>query len=137
MFLKTMEPRFSETDAMGHINNNSYSVWFEVAREPIFRFFSPDLDLKNSNLIMAHISCDFHSEVFYGREILIKTAIEKIGRSSVNIKHALYQNNKLCTTGKAVLIHYDYNEKKSIEIDESIKCLLKEHICEKEWNEFI
>lgn len=137
MFLKTMEPRFSETDAMGHINNNSYSVWFEVAREPIFRFFSPDLDLKNSNLIMAHISCDFYSEVFYGKEILIKTAIEKIGRSSVNITHALYQNNKLCTTGKAVLIHYDYNEKKSIEIDESIKCLLQEHICEKEWNKYI
>ncbi|NCU33617.1 MAG: acyl-CoA thioesterase, partial [Candidatus Moranbacteria bacterium] len=29
MLTKEITPRFSETDALGHINNNTYGVWFE------------------------------------------------------------------------------------------------------------
>ena len=32
MFHYETEPRFSDTDALGHINNTVYPVWFEQAR---------------------------------------------------------------------------------------------------------
>ncbi len=31
-------PRFLETDALGHINNNTYGVWFEAARDQFFSY---------------------------------------------------------------------------------------------------
>ncbi len=35
-----IQPRFQETDALGHINNTVPAVWFESARDPLFRIFS-------------------------------------------------------------------------------------------------
>lgn len=31
-----IQPRFQETDALGHINNTVPAVWFESARDPCF-----------------------------------------------------------------------------------------------------
>ncbi len=39
----TITPRFSDTDALGHINNTNVPVWFEGTRDPLFRLFTPDL----------------------------------------------------------------------------------------------
>ena len=44
MLVDTITPRFCDTDALGHISNTTLPVWFEGARDPIFRWFTPDLD---------------------------------------------------------------------------------------------
>ena len=54
MFTEIIKPRFLETDALGHINNNTYGVWFEAARDENFVFFMPKANVKEWNLIMAH-----------------------------------------------------------------------------------
>ena len=59
MFSETLMPRFSETDALGHINNTALPVWFEAARTPFFRFFTPDLDCNKWKLIVAKIEVEF------------------------------------------------------------------------------
>ena len=46
MFTDTINPRFSETDALGHINNNTYGIWFEAARDSIYKIFIPSLNAK-------------------------------------------------------------------------------------------
>ena len=40
MFTERIKPRFLETDALGHINNNTYGVWFEAARDEMRYFVS-------------------------------------------------------------------------------------------------
>ncbi len=52
-FKLTVCPRFNETDALGHINNSVLINWAEEARNPIFMIFTPDLDPKNWELILA------------------------------------------------------------------------------------
>ncbi len=133
MFTEKIQPRFLETDALGHINNNTYGVWFEAARDPFFRLFIPDLDAKKWNLIIAHSSCDFLKEVFYGKEVIVKTAISKLGNSSVELTHAVYQNSLLCTTGKGVMIHFNHVSKKSMHIPTSIRNELEKHMFTSTW----
>jgi len=133
MFTDTIMPRFSETDALGHINNNTYGIWFEAARDSIYKIFIPSLNAKKWNLIMAHSSYDFLAEVHYGKEVIIKTALEKIGNSSFHLNHAVYQNKHLCTTSKGILIHFDHDEKKSVIIPSHIKDELNKHLFNKAW----
>ena len=64
MFTYKVSPRFCETDALGHINNTVFPVWFEEARTPIFEMFIPTLEIKKWNLILARIELDFRAEVF-------------------------------------------------------------------------
>ena len=134
MFTQTIIPRFLETDALGHINNNTYGVWFEAARDPLFKLFVPDLDIKKFNIVMAHSSFDFLKEVFWGEEVIIKSAIGWIKNSSFELVHAVYQKGVLCTTGKCIMIHYNYATKQSIPIPDTIRATLEEHLFETPWN---
>lgn len=133
MLTQNIMPRFSETDALGHINNNTYGVWFEAAREPIYKLFLPNLDVKKWNLVMAHSSNDFLKEVFWGEEVVVKTAVSKIGNSSFELKHAVYQKGILCTSSKSVLIHYDFSSKMAIKIPDEIKARLEKHLLNDNW----
>lgn len=134
MFTEVIRPRFLETDALGHINNNTYGVWFEAARDPLFKLFMPDSNIKRWNLVMAHSSFDFLREVFWGKDVVIKTAISKIGNSSVDLVHSVYQEGRLCTTGKCIMIHYDFDTKQSVKIPDDIRVKLEAHLFTTPWS---
>jgi acyl-CoA thioester hydrolase len=125
MFQLEITPRFSETDALGHISNVSYSVWFEHARTPIFKLFTPDLDPKKWCLILANAMIDFKAQAYLGSTITIDTRLSKIGTSSMIIEHRAYQSEKLIAVGQATMIHFDYASQKSQAIPENIKEQLK------------
>ncbi len=137
MYTQKINPRFNETDAFGHINNTVYSIWFDYCRQPIVKYFSPSLEPKNMHLILAHTSTDFLKEVFYGEDVIVHTALQKVGNSSIHFVHGLYQNGKLCATGKAVMIHFNHSSKQSILIPKDIKIELNNHIKTSEWKQEI
>jgi acyl-CoA thioester hydrolase len=85
MFSLTLMPRFCDTDALGHINNTLLPVWFEQARDPVFRFFTPDLNPADWRLIVAKIELEFKRELFYGREVEIITSVQRIGNASFQL----------------------------------------------------
>lgn len=128
MYLHTLSPRFSETDALGHINNTVLPVWFEQAREPIFRLFSPDLDTETWRLIIARIEVEYTAQLKYGADVEIRTCLEKVGNSSMCIYHEAWQKDVMAARGKAVLIHYDYQAGKASPIPEDIRQALSEHV---------
>ena len=114
MFTIKISPRFAETDALGHINNTVVPVWFEQARAPVFRFFTPDLDFRKWKLIVAKIEVEYKGELVYGHEVEIKTYLSRIGNSSLVITQEAHQQGKLCAKGNATLVHFDYTLKKII-----------------------
>ena len=133
MYTEVITPRFLETDALGHINNNTYGVWFEAARDEFFRLFVPDMDIKKWNLVIAHSSFDFLKEVFFGHDVVIKTGVAKMGNSSIDLVHAVYQHGKLCTTGKGIMIHFNLESKKSMRIPDPIRYELQKHLFVDHW----
>ena len=95
--------------------------------------FMPKTNIKEWNLIMAHSSFDFLKEVFWGKEVIVKTGISKLGNSSIELSHAVYQNGKLCTIGKCILIHYNFTTKISIKIPDKIRLELESHLFAESW----
>ncbi|WP_010325010.1 acyl-CoA thioesterase [Marinobacterium stanieri] len=108
MFSQTLTPAFYDTDGLGHINNTRLPQWFEGARNDLFRIFTPDLDTKKWELIMARIEVDFVGELFYGRDVEIRTFICKIGNSSFTVLQEAWQDGKLGARGKAYMVRYDF-----------------------------
>jgi acyl-CoA thioester hydrolase len=121
MLSEKLMPRFSETDVLGHINNTVLPVWFEAARVPIFKIFTPDLDPKQWKLIIAKVEVTFKDELFYGQEVEIKTAIERIGSSSFVILQQAWQHGACCAEGKTVMVRYDFANKGSQPLSEEEK----------------
>lgn len=128
MFSSTFSPRFSDTDALGHINNTNVPIWFEGARDPIFKLFIPELDSKKWNLILAKIDVTFHSQMHYGSEMEVKTYIGRIGNSSFNVYQELWQHNAKCASGTSVMVHFCFDKQKTKKIPQSIINAMQPHM---------
>lgn len=128
MWTNTLEPRFAETDALGHINNTVLPVWFEEARTPIFRLFCPEMDTNNWHLIIAKIDVEFLAELYFGKTVEIRTYMKKIGKSSMVIGHEAWQEGTLTVKGSAVMIHFDHKSKSSKPIPAETRTTLEQHL---------
>jgi acyl-CoA thioester hydrolase len=130
MFSITISPRFGDTDALGHINNAVLALWFETARNPLFRIFSPDLTLSRETwpLIMAHTDYDFVGELMFQYDAEIRSWVSRIGTKSFTVYHEAWQQGRLCAKGSAVIVHYNFNSRRSTPIPEDKRQLLAEHL---------
>lgn len=133
MFIETVTPRFGDADGLRHINNIALVEWFEVGRNPIFRMFTPDLDLSYEKwkLILVRTELDYLGQMYYGKDVEIRNYITHIGNSSFTIGHEAWQDGELKAKGKAVLVHFDFLNQKSVPIPDHIKAQLNEHLIEK------
>ncbi len=130
MFSEVLNPRFCETDGLGHINNTVVAQWFEGARDPIFQWFTPDLNMNNWKLILAKTTVEFLAELQYGAKVEIKTYISRIGGSSFDIYQEAWQEGKRSASGTAVMVHYCYQEKSAKKLPDTIKNTMQQHLIE-------
>ena len=128
MFIYQHTPAFTDTDALGHINNTRLPVWFELARNDIFRLFTPDLDPQKWQLILARIEVDFVGELFYGEDVEIRTFVERIGKSSFTVGQEAWQGGNLGARGKAILVHYCFQQKASMPLEGELRESLEAHL---------
>lgn len=128
MFSMNFSPRFYETDAFGHVNNTVVTGWFETAREPIFRIFTPGMDIKKLSIILARIEVDFVAQIYYGREVSVNTWIEKIGNSSFIVIHEAWQNGAVVARGTAVQVYFDFSTQKSGRLPDTYRAELDKHL---------
>lgn len=128
MFTRTVEPAFYDTDALGHINNTRLPAWFELARNDLFRLFTPDLDPRKWSLIMARLDVEFRAELFYGEAVEIRTWLTHLGTSSFTVTQTAWQNGRLGARGNTVLVHYDHAQKRATPVPPAIRAKLEEHL---------
>ena len=127
MFERTIQPRFSETDALGHISNTTIPVWFEDARQPVFQIFTPDLEIQTWPLILARFEIDFMAQIYYGEDVIIKTGISRLGKSSLDVYQEVWQKQKLAAKGTTTLVHFNYQTQKASPITEEQRSSLLDH----------
>ncbi|WHY75551.1 thioesterase family protein [Neobacillus sp. WH10] len=122
--------RFSETDALGHINNTSYFIYLEEARIRFMEWLGFKMDIQNWNFILASTKCDFISQGYFGQELSIKTYVTKIGTKSFQLEHDLIavQTNELIARGNAIMVFFDFEKQKSESIPEMVKEELRNHL---------
>lgn len=119
--------RFYETDALQHVSNTALVGWFETARLPIFKYFTPDLDLNNWPLILANYNVDFLEQIYLADPVEVKTWISRIGNSSFVVYQELWQSNAKKAKGTTTLVRFDYASKKAVRIPDDIRAMLETH----------
>lgn len=116
----TFDVRFYETDALKHVSNTVLVGWFETGRLPIFKLFTPELDLDNWPLILARYDVNFLAQIFLG-EVTIKTGISRLGKSSFDVHQEVWQNGQRCAKGTTTMVHFDYKTQSSSAIPDAIR----------------
>lgn len=128
MLTINLQPRFSETDALGHINNTVVPVWFETARVPVFEIFNPSQNLKQWNLILAKIEVNYVAQMSYNASVEIRTFVSRIGTSSLTLLQEVWQHEQKVAFGECVLVKFDYSNKQACPISELEQNSLNKHL---------
>lgn len=128
MFSTCIHPRFSDTDALGHINNTVIPVWFLEAREPVLRLFSPTLDMQSAALAVVRIEIDYLAETRFGSDVEIRTRVARLGNSSLQLAQEVWQDDRLTARGLATLVNFDPQARRAAPIPEAARQALSEHM---------
>jgi acyl-CoA thioester hydrolase len=122
---RTIEVRFADTDAMGHVNNAVYMTYCETARiaywagvtgEPV-RLGTDGAE----SLILAEARITYRAPAFHGETVTIETRANRIGRSSFNLEHRLTARvgdgpARLVAISESILVRYDYANDRPVAI---------------------
>ena len=111
--------RFSDIDAVGHVNNAIYLTYFEEARLAYWRD-AINWDLREHGVIVGRSEVNYLKPITLLDEIACYVRTTRIGNSSFDVMHVLVkitsEGEEICTTGKTVCISYDYSINKSVKI---------------------
>lgn len=127
MLETTIRPRFSDTDALGHINNTVIPVWFLEAREPVLAWFAPGGDFRAGALAVVRIEVDYLDETHFGTPVTVQTAVERIGNSSFTLRQEVIQGERITARGRATLVNFDSTTRRSQPIPAHAREKLEAH----------
>ncbi|MFC5712320.1 acyl-CoA thioesterase [Thalassorhabdus alkalitolerans] len=105
--------RVSETDALGHVSNISYFIYLEEARVELFRNLGIMEEIGRWPFILASTTCDYIQQSYFGQHLEVESSVSRIGNSSFHIDHEIYGEQGLTAKGKAVVVHFDFDEQKT------------------------
>lgn len=111
--------RFSDIDAVGHVNNAIYLTYFEIARINYWKEII-NWNLRENGVIVGRSEVNYLKPITLDDEIVCYVRTTRIGNSSFDMMHLLARvtphGEEICTTGKTVCISYDYSLNKSVSI---------------------
>ena len=107
----TLQVRFRDTDAFGHVNNAVFATFSELARvRYLIEVLQPTEPFSRMPLILARIALDFRSPIEFGEEVVVETRVDRIGTTSFDMSHRMVAglDERLVADVDTVLVTYDY-----------------------------
>lgn len=121
-----IQVRFSDLDVMGHVNNAVYLSYFEMAR---VLYFTPLMgekwDWQKFGVLLKKNEIEYHFPVLLHDEPEITISTLSIGTKSFTLGYELKVDGKLYTTGSSVLVCYDSQTKRTIELPQEMRIVLE------------
>ena len=112
IFETTVEIRFADIDAMGHVNNAVYFSYFEQARMAYFKERVARIwDWNEDGVIVARNEIDYVFPVFLNDRMFIRLWVERVGSKSFTVCYRVVVGERLCATGKSVLVCFNHKNK--------------------------
>ena len=115
----SIDVRFADTDAMGHVNNAVYLSYFEMARAGYYRTvtgstFGIGATSHDRSFILAEARITYTSPVLFGEPLVCECRVGWMGRSSFSMEYRLQAEaspfgwTRLVAHGETVQVMYDY-----------------------------
>ncbi len=116
--------RFSDMDALNHVNNGFQCHYFDVGRiNYMTQALKRDVNWDNQVVVLVHTEFDFLSPIELKDEILVQTKTISFGKRSIKMFQRIIDKNshQVKTTCYSVLSGMDRQKKCSIDIPQEYK----------------
>ncbi len=117
--------RWGDMDALGHVNNTVYFVYFESARIAYFDRIGAFSKYDGEGLgpILASTHCNFLRPVAYPATLLCGVRVSRIGHSSFAMDYRIRDKatGVEVATGSCVNVMFDYRAQKKVAVPAFIR----------------
>jgi acyl-CoA thioester hydrolase len=106
-----VELRYSDVDAMNHVNNAVYVTFLETARVRLWqKYFDYSGSAHDIPIIVARVAVDYRSPVGLEEPVEIGVAVKQIGRTSFTLAYRIEASGRLAAEAETVQVLYDYGQ---------------------------
>ena len=123
----TIQTRWMDNDAYGHVNNVIYYSWFDTVVNQ-FLIVNGALDIETSPVIglVIETQCNYLSSVKFPDVITAGVRVTKLGNSSVRYEVGIFKNDEdsVSAQGHFVHVYVDRDNRKPVSIPLQIRQLL-------------
>jgi acyl-CoA thioester hydrolase len=126
----SVQVRFRDIDAFGHVNNAVFFTYVELARiRYLLDVIKPPTRFDRLPLILARVELDFRSPIEFGEEVTVETRVERIGRTSFAMRHRMTAgpDGRLAGDVHTVLVAYDYGTARPIPVPDEWRAKIGQH----------
>ena len=116
--------RYGDTDRQGHVNNAVFSTLLETGRVAILYDQAGSLAAEGCAFVIARLEIDFRAELNWPGEIVIGTAVAKIGRTSFELTQALFQGEACAARSRSVIVQMDQTTRRSHPLSDHARSVL-------------
>jgi acyl-CoA thioester hydrolase len=126
----SLQVRFRDIDAFGHVNNAVFFSYVEQARiRYLLDVLATGEPFDRLPLILARVELDFRSPILFGDEVTVGTRVDRIGRSSLDMSHRMTagSDGRLVGDVRTVLVTYDYEASAPMPVPDEWRARISEH----------
>ncbi len=127
-FIIENDIEWAELDLFGHVNNVAFFFYVQKARLKFCEYLGlTSLNESGKNgFIVASSHCDFLQPLFYPGKVQLIVNVEAVNNSSFVLTYQIInQQQVIAAKAKDVLVVFDYQNRKKVLMDASIKEKLK------------
>lgn len=117
-FHTTLEVRWRDLDALGHVNNAVYFTYLEQARMHYMRELGLGFrSLQDVGIILAEATCTYLSPLYLAEKVTIWVRVSEMRNSSFVFEYRIEgEDGRLAARARTVQVCYDYGAKRPVPI---------------------
>jgi acyl-CoA thioester hydrolase len=110
--------RYADTDRQGHVNNAVFATMLETGRVELLYAADGPLHEAGCSFVIASLHLDFHGEITWPGRVDIGTRVASVGKSSLTLEQALFQDGRCAATARTVIVQVNDASRRSRALSE-------------------
>ncbi len=116
--------RYSDQDAMAHVNNTALATYIEAARTAFIYDLIQKGGMEGMEFILARLIIDYHRELHYPGTVEVGARLIRVGTKSLTTGYGAFKGEDCVATSECVNVFYDMELRKTVAPCASIRAAL-------------
>jgi acyl-CoA thioester hydrolase len=116
--------RYSDQDAMAHVNNTALATYVEAARTAFIYDLIQRSEMQGMEFILARLIIDYRRELHYPGMVEVGARLIRVGNKSLTTGYGVFKGEECVATSECVNVFYDMATRKTVVPSDSIRAAL-------------
>lgn len=116
--------RYSDQDAMAHVNNTALATYVEAARTAYIYDIIQRSGAEGMEFILARLVIDYLRELHYPGQVEVGARVTRVGTKSLTTGYGIFRGEVCVATSECVNVFYDLATRKTRTPPDSVRAVL-------------